>query len=389
MYIVLDTCSINNDFNLDSTRINRLSILAKEGDHIIYLPEVVILEMKKHFRDALTEFQKQSGKAINDFNRLTSENHNSPITPESIEKSVRSYGRSLQKKMKALGIKPLATPTGNEDLIAEKAVNRKKPFKVSGEGCPDVLIWVSILRLAEEFAENPSIGAPRILFVTNNYKDFCASENFDLDPELLNDLADFGIEPAVLKVIKNINEVFDMLYTPAITLQSSDIMRYVNSNAFLASDFMEMAKKQFMKYLPYKMFDADQVGFPGIYENPTIDMFYEDFTFEFDPVEVLGAGKIALKINASVTCLFDIYIAKSDYYCMEEFEFNVYDRDWNDYYVAAQQEKNIWFTIELIADEKFGSIQSCDITINEHKNRRPMVRRRTDLFWGVQGGAAI
>lgn len=59
---------------------------------------------------------------------------------------------------------------------------------------------------------------------------------------------------------------------------------------------------------------------------------------------------------------------------------SVYDYDWNDHYVAAQIEKNVWFTIDLNIDAKLFTINNHSIEVNEDKNKTPLRKTKRMVF---------
>ena len=231
------------------------------------------------------------------------------------------------------------------------------------------MIWLTILEKANEFSENISIHAPQIIFITNNHTDFCQSKKYDLHSDLIADLEDNDIDTLVIKVVPDLKSAFGMLYINSDTARSKDIMSFLTGPRFAKSDLIENIKKRIMDYLPYKEFRSEEIGFPQIYESPIIDMFEEDFVFEPAEVNALNEREVAIRLDVSLTCFFDIYIAKSDLSYFDDDEGpSIYDYDWNNHYVAAQEEKNVWFTVDLITDFKLGNIKSFDIEINEDRN---------------------
>ncbi|MFX8778278.1 hypothetical protein ABTM50_20810, partial [Acinetobacter baumannii] len=52
---------------------------------------------------------------------------------------------------------------------------------------------------------------------------------------------------------------------------------------------------------------------------------------------------------------------------------SIYDYDWNDHYVAGQEEKKVWFTMDIIVNEILSEILSHNIEINDTLNRPPEI----------------
>lgn len=381
MDVILDTNSLHNDHFLKGADIDKLSITAKKGGHIICIPEVVVQEMKKHFIKTLEQSYKQVGKGFRDFERITGENMKNPFAMRILKKFTKEYEKLFRNRCKELNISILTIPKNEEDTILKKAVKRLKPFKDSGAGYPDALIWSTILQRAEKFSEDEVVGSPRIIFVTNNHTDFCESDAYALHPDLISELNDLEINPAIIKVSPNLDSAFKLIFESSDEIIRKDIMKFIESASFYKSDLNDQVIKRIMKYLPYKSFESDEVGFPDSFESPTIDMFNEDFEFEIESIDVLSENEIAIKWNVSLTCLFDIYVPKADLAYFEDDNMpSVYDYNWNSHYVAAQTEKKVWFTVEVIVDHILHHIQSFEMDINEEINNNPRKTfRSTDL----------
>lgn len=376
MEIILDTNSLHNDYFLSGTEINKIAIISKKNGHRLYVPEVVIHEMKKHFKNSLEECYKSVERALKNYGRMVNQEFESPLTEKIVKKQINTFSKRFHAKMKDLGILVLNTPEGQEKELMIKSINRKKPFKDTGAGLPDAFIWASILKKAERFSEVEIISTPRIIFVSNNHRDFCASDKFDIHPDLLEELRDLEISDKAIKIVPDINTLVKLLHLSSNDNIKSDVLKYITAQSFQDSFLYKEITDKIMKYLPYKSFQANDLGFPDSFEDPSIDMLNEDFKFEIDEVEILNETKVSIAWSFSLTCLFDFYVYKGDLPLFDDGEISVYDWHWNDHYVAAQQEKNVWFKIEIIIDENLKQIENFEIDINEEKNaeKRPKWR---------------
>ncbi|MEO5642939.1 MAG: PIN domain-containing protein [Bacteroidia bacterium] len=380
MEIILDTNVINGDLLLKGLDLKKLCITARENDHTLYIPKVVLMEMEKHYDQALRESYKQTERGANIFEKLTESNVKRLVTIKELDSYASNYPKVLHKRMKELGIEILPIPRDNDATIINKAVHRKKPFKENGVGYPDALLWHTILQKAKKFSGDRTVSSPRIIFITDNHNDFCKSADCELHSDLIEDLEEDEINPVAIKIVKKIEEAFKMLYVkPDITL-TKDIAKFLSSRNFNSTDFYKDIVDRVMKLLPYRAFESDEVGLPDSFESPTIDMFEEDFKFELQTIDVLDKEQVSIKWSMSVTCLLDIYIPKSDLGYFENNSPIVYNYDWNDHYVAAQQWKNIWFDVEAIADNRLQTVENLEIEINEDRNQPPERKsRRNDL----------
>lgn len=370
MDIVFDTNSLHYDYRLKGTAINKVVIAAKTGNHRVYIPEVVQREMEKHFKQDLENLYKEIDKGVKRYTSITGEKGTHAINDAIFKNHLRNYHRNLKKRMKDLGIHTLKLARNAESTLMNKAVNKKKPFKESGVGTPDVLIWQSIIAAAEKYSGVKSITSPRIIFVTNNSDDFCDKKTIpNLHPDLLNDLAELEIPFQVIKIVLTTEDAFELIYESSDEIIAKDIKNFISNTSFLKHDLYINLTKKIMDFLPGQTFEPEEVGLPDFYESPTIDMFYEDFYFEQGTVQKLSDEDISIDWDISVTCLLDIFVPKSELgYIDKENAASVYDYNWNDHYAAAQIEKKIWFTLAIITNEKLETIESFEMTINEERN---------------------
>jgi len=379
MDIVLDTTCLHKDFFLKRRDLQELCTHAAKNGHVVYLPWVVMEEMKKHYREELESIQAQGDRNIKDWLQLTGEVNANHITSEKIRKYCREYSKKLKSRIRELGMTVLPMPEDSIQLIAEKAVNRKKPFEENGAGCPDALIWCSILQLAKRFSEKDRIPHSGIIFITNNHTDFCVSKKKrELHEDLKADLDDIYVDTNIVQVVADLGAASASILKYTTAFLSKAIKTHIAGAAFMQSSLISEIKDRLLKDLPFTACEYGELGFPACFESITIDSIYEDYTFEAEEVEVLGKEEIAIRFNVSVTCLFDMFIAKSEYYTsFEEDGPSVYDYDWNDHYVAAQDEKEVWFTVDLITDAHLSAIQHFEVDINETKNEELLPRSRS------------
>lgn len=376
MEIIIDTNILFGDMQLKGPKLYRLVEKAKENQDIIYLPVVVIKEIKNKFREELVTSQKELTATIKDIKRKTDNELTHPLDDSLLRKMVLDFNRSFDQQAVSLGIKEIDITKQGHDELVDKAVQKKKPFSDTGKGYRDALIWIAVRELAEKYAGHPSIANHKIVLITANWKDFCASDKFDLHPDLIEELEDYGIDPVTVKAVKDLDDVQVYLLTPDKAVYK-DVEKLIDNPKFIETDLGITVIKLMMDYLPYQGFNPEEIGFPDIYESPAIDSFNEDWEFKLKEVERIAQGSIGIKIDIAVTCLFDVFLFKSDYYSMDDHDVpSIYDYDWNDHYVAGQEEKRVWFTADIVVNETLSEILSHNIEINESLNQPPETPHR-------------
>lgn len=381
MIVILDTNSIYEDFFLKSAGINKLISVARTGGHKIFIPEVVVLEMVKHYRESLEGIAAILQKQFARLHRKTDIKAENPVTDAKVKQSVREYRAKFNEELKLLGISILPLPAAPHEEMIERCMRREKPFKESGVGYADALIWLSILNKASYFSGSKMFGGPRILFVTNNSSDFCKTGNWELHIDLQDELEMHEIPSGVIKVVKGLDDASSLLYEDTDEVRTVAIWKYLQSPDFETSDFIEIIKERIELSLAYRPFSSEVLGFGPALEDPVVEQIYPDFHFELHSVESLDEGKVSICFDVSVTCLFDVYVFKSDLSQVNRAKLSIYDYDWNNYYVAAQIEHNAWFTVAIIADQELRSIDNLDIEVNVSRNKPEQItiNRRSDL----------
>ena len=367
MDFIIDTNAIYGDHFLKNTILETFCKEAKKQGHTVYIPEVVLEEHTKHYEEFLTELRDKAGKELKEFSRFA-EPVDNPVTPFVISKSVKKHAKLIHDRAKALGIEILPVPTVGHTSLAKKGIYHKKPFKPSGAGYIDALIWESVKDKCSPFNEYDHLAHPRVILVSKD-GDFSEPESFDLHEELVDELILEGVDSVVVQIVADIKTASKATARTDDDLTIADAQKYFSGSGLLNSEVIEKAKKLVMDHVPGESFNNEEIALGEVFENPSVDMFDEDFVFELDNIEVIDADTIWVRLNVSMTLLLDVFIFKADYYLLDDDSgVSVYDHEWNDHYVAAQLEKNIWFTMDLDLNIKDYSIKTHSIEVNEEKN---------------------
>jgi predicted nucleic acid-binding protein len=173
--IVLDANAIIRDYWLRGRAARRLLEQA-EGEEIdLYVPDVVIAEVLKHFRADLQGAVALREKADDAGRRVMREHPAS--APFDIDAEVTVYEAHLRDSLRAAKI---VSPTISHADLAARAVARHKPFKKNGAGYQDTLVWELVRERARE---------GEVALISNNSTDFGGDETGGLDEYLLTELA--------------------------------------------------------------------------------------------------------------------------------------------------------------------------------------------------------
>jgi len=177
--VVFDTNILCADFHLKGNDF-RVFLEGMERVGIqIYLPKVVIDEVINKYWQKLYRIAKESLGICQKWQKATWMPTQPPISFESANAEACKYKKYLLKTFDAVKATRLPYPNTSHEVIAQRAIEHRKPFKENGAGYRDTLIWESILSLFNN-------DSSPICFVTNNSKDFGGGPNVHRD--LLQDL---------------------------------------------------------------------------------------------------------------------------------------------------------------------------------------------------------
>ena len=199
MIVVLDTSELWSDPWLRSAPVRLLhEILQKSGSRLV-LPDVVVLELQRHYVKEVERSSSQVERHVRTLNRLRPRGQR-PFIPDLPEPAAfaQAYGTGLIERVRELGGEVSASEGLSVPTLLERALEGRRPFNEDGKkGFRDTLIWEHVLRLASE-------GTETVVLVTSNTKDFCADGG--LHPHLHDDLKRRGIAPERVRVVAGLGE---------------------------------------------------------------------------------------------------------------------------------------------------------------------------------------
>lgn len=146
MKIVIDTNTLYEDYLLRGAALVSLSKSRERAGCALLVPEVVVAEHVKHFRDARRMAASQLKQASRDVKLLFGVAVDTPdaeALPDDCDARIR-------RRLEELGIRVVPYPTVPHERVAARAVERKPPFLKDGSGYQDSLIWLSVLDLLTE-----------------------------------------------------------------------------------------------------------------------------------------------------------------------------------------------------------------------------------------------
>ena len=304
----------------------------------VVIPDVVLDEVKGNFPKNLHERVRAFQKAEKELAKLI-EFDPQPLHAPSI---IENYETFLDDLLDEHGVIIAPYPELSVKQIVTHSYESTKPFKESGEGHKDYIVWETIKSHMLSAATSP----PNI-FVTNNIKDFCKTEGANhnlLHPDLAAQIDPKSLRPSIQL---NLKAVMDAEVMPLLQgLEIEDIpslgqpdIEYI-TNTLLLDD------------LPQRT----AFGFEGVpFSNDVSITAVGEATIE--GVNLAKADdQIVINISGKVEIEVDGFMEKFDVYDAEEMSgVSIWDPNWNDHVAAVSTsivtpfEMSVFYSLE---DEK-------------------------------------
>lgn len=309
--------------------------------YTVVIPQIVIDELVGNFPKKLKEKSSAFQKAKKELSKLI----DLDVPAISLSDAVKSYEDWLEELIDEHGIVVAPYPDISAKELVEQSYKVKKPFKESGEGHKDYVVWKTVLgHIASQTPTPPNI------FLTNNTKDFCHFDNLD-KPILHADLAE-QIDELVHRptVYTSIREAFDNELSPNLEGTTLNDIPDLGTN-----DIDSLAGELILEDLPSRsMYALEGVPFSN---EITISMIGPH---SIDSVNLKKVDdEVVIKVSGSVELEVDGFMDKSAYYSAEHEDQKMYvvDGDWNDHVMQVSSTVTTGFDLTI-----FYSTQDSEVT---------------------------
>lgn len=338
MLVVLDSNAFHGDVHANRGLLRSiLDDAVAKGDFELFVPEVVIQELDKHFAADTKKVVKDVNQAIGDHrDELRRLNLEAPPRVARDPASVDSYRAALEARLKTAGAKILAIPGDLEPAVAW-SVERRKPFKEGGEGFPDAVIWLSIVGLAAE--RKPE----EVVFVSANAADFAKSKRKpgELSDDLAADLVDRGCAADQVRLVPGIGPFaaeIGVRLEPAFE-RARELAEAGSFEGGLEEHFLETRLEQGPLELG---FDLD--------EDPAVDSVTVNSVVVEDASELPGKH-LRIEATAELSLLLDLDIFRADFPLAEdEVHLSVTEVDFDQSYIDAQIDVIVNAPLVIVTD---------------------------------------
>lgn len=188
MLILIDTNIFYNNWKMSSAMFQVLSNFIKNtSENQLIIPFVVIKETQKKYNDEIEKLQKDIHQVKRKINSLSDNNFSIDDLSDDIKNF--SFQNELLKVFPDTYI--ISSSNINNDMLLDKAIFSKRPFRDNEKGYRDALIWNALIQyLSKEKIKDD------IIFITNNSHDFMSSnkEYNEFHADLREDLVNLNLE---------------------------------------------------------------------------------------------------------------------------------------------------------------------------------------------------
>lgn len=294
MDIVLDSTAFCEDYRTTGANFRLLlENLPKIPAHL-KIPEVVIDEVVNRFREELSVAAENMRRAQSGMSRLLGKQAPSTDKCNSAVEAAR-YRQELLDRLGSFKTMILPYPMVPHKSVVEHDLSRRRPFKITGAGYRDFLIWKSICPLI-------LWGGEQVAFVTNNVHDF--GEGPLVHEDLQKDLSN----PRHLKLYRTVKELNSELVMPRLTMWSQ-----VQATTESDFDFASWLRNNLRDLVPDEAVTSAVLGFPA-----EAGSAYAREVVRFQSVQVkeareLDSGKKFVSLVLSADIQFSADVGWDDY----------------------------------------------------------------------------
>jgi hypothetical protein len=314
--------------------------------HTVVIPEIVIDELKGNFPKKYKDASDAFLKARKELNKLT--DIDAPI--QSLSDAVGAYEDWLDEFIEEHGVVVAPYPEVPAKELIEQSYTTKKPFKESGEGHKDYVIWKTITGHIAGHATPPHI------FLTNNVKDFCEldeDKNPILHPELAEQIENAAHRP---KVYTSIKSAFESELSPYLEGITPDEIPDLGTQ-----DIDSMTAEFLLEDLPSRSLYGLE-GIPFSNEITISSIGYHSI----DSVTLKKVDEeVIINVIGEIEVEVDGFIEKFAYYHFEgdEPSICVVDGDWNDHVMLVSSTTETAFELTIFYSTESGKVTGYKVSL--------------------------
>jgi hypothetical protein len=322
--------------------------MSKIGGEIL-IPQVVIDEVfgkfQLNFQDSLAKLEK----AEKETERLLGTKIPTSAVID-LEKVVQEYKVFFFEMLKKNGAKILPYPQVEHNIIVERAINRRKPFKDNGDGYRDTLIWFSLLEVIKGSKDT-------LFFVTHNVTDFGKNTLF---PELSDDLTKLDIPTNAIKIISSLDEYNSLFILPELE-KLGEMMKRLESNAVEKFSIRDWIEDCLLEELTWRELADILAKIEQGHAEVNILSIDKVNNFQVDDVRLLPSGDLLVYVTADVSMEFRVHASWEQYQLYDDVQESFGSDDEPFVWATAYPTESADISFSLILQKDTFEVVSSDI----------------------------
>lgn len=357
MKVVVDTSELFPDPVLSGLPMRTLLERARIGGLTLVVPEVVVLELVNHVRERIEQATDKMMRGRWSLLRFGLDVE--PITLDPAELT-SVFEQHLRDQITGVGGQiPPIPDIAHRDLVIRSAEG-VKPFRTSGVGYRDALIWHTVLREAVD---------DDVVFLSSNTGDFADDDGTALHSDLTAEMAALGLSGQVTLVTKL--DAFIAAYVPIDVQALAEARKRYEEEPSFAMELREETAEMLLRYEAWDHGEVDFVGLraPAMRGEHTpesimvdaLDVISIEFdqAYEFDPDDQTGLLELTVAAEVAVELLF--HKADAEWLIERGAAASIHDFDWNETMAAASNTVYVRVRCNALFDRASKSISDLSV----------------------------
>jgi len=197
MNVVIDTNIIRRDLKFKDKNFEILLDYLSKTNSKIVMPRIVIEEISGIYKRMLIDKKDEYMNSLRKLNSILIGKSFKNEIDISTNNEVNQYLKYMKSNLKISEEDIIEYKTEYLKDIVIRAIERKKPCDNKGQQFRDAILWLTILDYTKSQSDK------KIIFISNNPKDFSSGDSNELDPQLKEEAKVFNIEIIYFKTISD------------------------------------------------------------------------------------------------------------------------------------------------------------------------------------------
>lgn len=360
-HIIIDTNVVHNDYMLTGFRISALCSAKENLGYLLFIPDVVVDEMVKQYKEEIEGYAVQYNQALNQLKKRKTLADIQVFNSSSV---TDNYEANLRNRIQELGIEIIPYPNTAHKEMVQRELSKRKPFKDSSKGYRDSLIWESI---KEHCQRTKTVD---IVFLTENTDDFAAKDKNSLHPDLVADCDAIGYDVNKITLISGVHKYIEQEIVSK-SKELAELLDELRASDYLGDIDLIKCVKDFIthenmdSYINGDYYGESVVYIPGYYENPVIAGM-DTKSISFDSIHQISKTELLVKCSLEIEIDMDVFIYHGDVPLISEDMLPfIFDYEWNDHYAAASDSAVFKLQLNIICDNEMKNVISMNDEVIE------------------------